>query len=419
MRKILLSCLLILLLTISPSAFLGDLARGGESGIKLALILSPGGRGDLGWNDLAWRGAEIAKEKGFVKDYSLLVSSSSEILSLLMNLAGSGAYDLILSNGWGYVESLGNVANQYPDQSFAQMDTRPKLGPGDPGNVAVLGLIFNQEQMSALAGALAAFVAIHHDAPHIGLVLGREGSILHDFEVGYKWGADWGLKWLEQNRPGLLTGKKFLKTPKTERVLWTYVGTFDDPAKGKAATTIQLDQGAGIVYQVAGGTGLGVLSAVADYHKERGIEFTDPPLAIGVDADQDWINPHIIASGMKRVDMAALEACRLVYAGTFREFVKNNQGTLMMNLNNNGVALSDEKILQEFLDFGLKTGGIDAKKVPQIVADYHKLRASHPDWFWKAIKELENLIKDSKVEIPKPSADPVKYDIRKLRNMYG
>jgi len=299
------------------------------------------------------------------------------------------------------------------------MDTRPGLKPGDPGNDAVLGLIFNQEEMSALAGALAAFIAIHHDTSHVGLVLGTEGSILHDFEVGYKWGVEWGLEWLEKNHPDVLTGKEFVKTPRTERVLWTYTGTFDDPAKGKAATTIQLDQGAGVVYQVAGGTGLGVLSAVADYHKERNIGFTEPPFGIGVDADQDWINPHIIASGMKRVDSATLGACRLVYEGKFREAVRNNQGTLIMNLNNNGVALSDEKILEEFLDFGLKTGGIEADKVPQIVADYKKLRASHPEWFWTGIKVLEGSIRDEKVQIPKPSADPVKYDIKKLREMYG
>jgi basic membrane protein A len=348
-----------------------------------------------------------------------LVSSDSEILSLLTSLASSGEYDLILSNSWSYVKAVGEVANQYPNQNFAQMDTRPDIKSGDPGDAAVLGLVFSQEKVSALAGALAAFVAAYHDFEHVGLVLGVEGSILHDFEIGYKWGVDWGLKWLQENKPELLRGKKIASVPRTERVLWTYTGTWGDPAKGKAATLIQIDQGAGIVYQVAGGTGLGVLSGVADYHKEKGITFTKPPFAIGVDADQDWINPYILASAMKRVDHAALEACRLVYTGEFRDTIKKNKGFLSMNLKNNGVGLSDEAILGDFLDFGREAGAIQQDKVPEIVSNYKKLREAHPDWIWETVKELEGLIKDGQVEVPSPFTDPQKYDIKALRKIYG
>jgi len=198
-----------------------------------------------------------------------------------------------VSNSWSYVKSMAEVANKHPKQNFAQMDPRPGLQPGDPGHGSVLGLVFNQEQMSALAGALAAFVAAQHDAPHVGVVLGRAGAILHDFEVGYKWGVDWGVKWMQAHHPEVLKGKKLAATPVPNRVLWTYVGTFGDPAKGKAAARVQLEQGAAVIYQVAGGTGLGVLGAVEEYHKERGGDATRPPYAIGVDADQDWINPGV------------------------------------------------------------------------------------------------------------------------------
>ena len=386
---------------------------------KMAVILSPEGRGDLGWNDLAWRGAEMAKEKGYVGDYTLLVSSPTEILSLLTSLTESGKYDLILANSWAYVKSITEVANKHPKQNFAQMDTRPALGPGDPGNGSVLGLIFNQEQMSAMAGALAAFVAAQYDAPHVGVVLGREGAILHDFEVGYKWGVDWGVKWMQTNRPEVLRGKKFAATPATKRVLWTYVGTFGDPAKGKAAARVQLEQGAAVIYQVAGGTGLGVLGAVEDYHKERGGDATRPPYAIGVDADQDWINPYVIASGMKRVDLAVLEAARLVHEGKFRDTAKSVNGALAHTLVNGGVALSDEKILGEFLQFAIASRSIEPAKANAIVSAYKTLRSAQPAWFWPAVKELETKIKSGELIVPKPTADPAKFDIKKLREIYG
>jgi basic membrane protein A and related proteins len=397
----------------------GDLTARAEGTGKIAVLLSPEGRGDLGWNDLAWRGAELAKQQGYIKDYSLLVSNSGEILSLLTSLAQSKQYDLIVSNSWSYVKALVEVANAYPNVNFVQIDTDPQIASGTPASEAVLGMIFNQEQMSALAGALAAFTAVEYDTPHVGIVLGREGSILHDFEIGYKWGVDWGMKWLEANDPAKLKGKAFAATDPTKRVLWTYTGTFADPAKGKAAAQVQLKQGAGVVYQVAAGTGLGVLGAVDEYHKEHPGNELKAPFAIGVDADQDWINPHIIASGMKRVDLAVLTGAKLVAEGKFRGSVAAAKGVMSQSLANDGVALSDEKILSEFIQFATAAGALDEAKAEGIQKNYKALRGSQPAWFWQAIGELESKIRSGQIVVPKPSADPAKFNIRKLREIYG
>jgi basic membrane protein A len=317
------------------------------------------------------------------------------------------------------VRALPAVANEFPDQNYAQIDSRPRLEPSDPGNAAVLGLVFNQEQISALAGVLSALVAAHHDFERVGIVLGREIAVLYDFEMGFKWGVDWGLAWLERNHPEALRGKKIAALKRQERVLWTYVGVWDDPAKGKTATQVQIRQGAGIVYQVAGGTGLGVLAAVDDAHKAGAIPIGKPPFAIGVDAVQDWINPHILASGIKRVDTAVFTAIKLAMDGTFRETIAKNNGRLALNLTNGGVALSNEEMLANTLDFAKSAARIREDQFPTILANYRKLRGEQPAHVWRALDQLADAIKAGSAEIPRPSADPQKYDIKQLREQYG
>ena len=68
--------------------------------------------------------------------------------------------------------------------------------------------------------------------------------------------------------------------------------------------------GAGVVFQVAGQCGLGVLSAA----KEKGV------FGIGVDADQGYLGAHVMTSATKKVDVAVyqtIDAARKTRA-TFR-----------------------------------------------------------------------------------------------------
>lgn len=406
------------LLAAGALAATGFAAQAQNTG-KIAVLLSPEGRGDMGWNDLAWRGAELAKQRGYIKDYALLVSSPQEILSLLTSLANSKQYDLIVSNSWGYTKAIVEVANANPAANFVQIDSKPQIAAGTPAAASVMAMVFNQEQMSALAGALAAFIAVEHDRPKVGIVLGREGAILHDFEVGYKWGIDWGLKWLAANDAAKLKGKSFASESPAARVLWTYTGTFADPAKGKAAAQVQLQQGAAVVYQVAASSGLGVLAAVDEFHKERPGNPTKPPFAIGVDANQDWMNAHIIASGMKRVDLAVMRAAQWVADGSFRRRVAEVNGVMSNNLVNEGVMLSSESNLSEFIDFAKAAGGLNEARASTITSGYKALRGAQPAWIWKAIGELEQQIKAGKVVVPKPSADPQKFNIKALRETLG
>jgi basic membrane protein A len=74
-----------------------------------------------------------------------------------------------------------------------------------------------------------------------------------------------------------------------------YSNNFGDPGVGLQMAKAMFDAGANVVYQVAGGTGLGVIKAA----KEAG------KFAIGVDTDQDGIAPgSVLTSMVKRTDVA-------------------------------------------------------------------------------------------------------------------
>ena len=110
------------------------------------------------------------------------------------------------------------------------------------------------------------------------------------------------------------------------KVLINYANdnTFSDQAKCKETALSQITQGTQVIFQVAGGCGLGALRA----GKEAGI------WGIGVDADQLYLGSYMMTSALKRVDTAVTDLTKLAYAGNLATGRDYNY-----NLRNNGVGL--------------------------------------------------------------------------------
>ncbi len=87
-----------------------------------------------------------------------------------------------------------------------------------------------------------------------------------------------------------------------------YSQDFVDPAKCKELALNQIQQGAKVVFQVAGGCGLGALDAA----KEKGIQ------GIGVDADQGYLGDQVMTSALKKVDVAVFDEIKAVQDDTFK-----------------------------------------------------------------------------------------------------
>ena len=86
------------------------------------------------------------------------------------------------------------------------------------------------------------------------------------------------------------------------KVLNAYSQSFTDQDKCKSIAQNQISQGAQVLFQVAGGCGLGALDA-AD---AAGI------WGIGVDADQSYDAKRILTSGVKQVDDGVFETIKQV-----------------------------------------------------------------------------------------------------------
>src|SRR5205807_7201585 len=100
--------------------------------------------------------------------------------------------------------------------------------------------------------------------------------------------------------------------------------TFADQAKCKEVALNQIGRGATVVFQVAGACGLGVIDAA----REKNV------WAIGVDADQSYIDPkHVLTSATKHVDVAVFRAIQSVVNGSF------HGGNAVYGLKDTGVGL--------------------------------------------------------------------------------
>jgi len=159
----------------------------------------------------------------------------------------------------------------------------------------------------------------------IGSVGGQKQPPVDRFIAGYQAGA-------KAADPGI-------------KVLNNYSEDFSDQAKCKQIALNQIEQGAGVIFQVAGGCGLGALDAA----KEKDV------WGIGVDADQSFLGPHILTSAVKRVDTAVFLAIKSVVDGKFKG------GTNMtFGLKENGVGVGK---------ISPKVPKADVAKVNQIRAD--------------------------------------------------
>ncbi len=350
----------------------------------VCVVYDIGGRGDLGFNDMAYMGASKAAKDFGLKLIQVQSTSENDYLPNLRTLARSKKCVLIVAVGFLMTDAVKTVSKEFPDQMFAIVDGYV------PNRPNVLSILFKEQEGSALAGALAAMVAHYFGYKAVGVVLGMEIPPLYKFEAGYYWGIRYGEKMYEEH-----TGKKIQPL----RILYTYTGSFNDPAKGKQAAEAQLAEGAGVIYNVAGATGLGIFDAVYEYATKQG-KTMGPPFAIGVDSDQDWIKPgFIIASMMKRVDVGvykATEKALKYYKGEIKSF----GGVMLLGLKEHGVGLSRLEDLKTFLKLAVEEKKIKPSEEKEIYQKVKEMREKIPKWIWDSVYGLaDKLINNPDISV--------------------
>src|SRR4051812_37204385 len=274
---------------------------GSGSGKKIGLVTDVGGLNDRGFNHLSYVGLQHAQSELGVEQKVFQAKSTQDYVPNLSTFARQG-YDLTIGVGFTEATAIDTAATNFPNSKFAIVDVDQSTEPHKPKNL--LGLLFKEQEAGYLVGYLAGLEQKRRPDPDVlGSVGGQKQPPVDRFIAGYQAGA-------KAADPGIKT-------------LNGYSQDFADQAKCKQVALNQIEQGAGVVFQVAGGCGLGALDAA----KEKGV------WGIGVDADQSFLGPHILTSAVKRVDTAVFDAIKTVVDGKYKG------GNLVFGLKDNGVAI--------------------------------------------------------------------------------
>ena len=264
--------------------------------MKVAIVTDTGGLNDQGFNQLAYTGYKKAMQQYSFTEKVIQTQSQNDYVQNLTSAAQ--AADLVIAVGFLMDTPLDQVAKQFPSKKFGIVDgCAIPAGKSDCETLPnVASLSFKEQEAGCLVGAIAGQMEVDGKAK-IAKLLGKNtisavGGLsippVNHYIAGYKYCAQ--------------------KVDPSVNVIINYSQDFNATAKCKDIALSQINQHqADIVFQVAGGCGIGALDA-AD---QKGV------FGIGVDNDQGYIHPSVITSALKRVDSAVYDTIKNFQDGQY------------------------------------------------------------------------------------------------------
>ena len=279
-------------------------ARSTQTDFKMAIVTDIGKLNDRSFNQLANEGRKAAgKQLGIETRVYQTTSEAQRVPNMVA--ASRAGYNLIFGVGFLNYSAVNAVAPRFSDLQYAGIDEPYVLFDKKPKNAA--GVVFAEQEGGYLVGYLAGLQIKKQGGKQIISAVGANNvpAIVH-YISGYIQGA-------KKANPKIKVLANYANDP-----------TFADRAKCKETALGQIQKGTQAIFQVAGGCGLGALSAA----KDAGI------WGIGVDADQLYLGKHMLTSALKRVDTAVVDLTKLANDGklkTGKDYV--------YSLKNNGMGL--------------------------------------------------------------------------------
>ncbi len=268
-----------------------ETAPAGAKKLRVGLVTDVGKIDDKSFNQSAWEGVQCA-QKNLGADVKFIETTDPKDYAKNIDTFAQDKYDVIVTVGFALGDATSEAAKKYPNIKFIGID---QAQSATVANLA--GLIFNEDRAGYLAGYLAGLMT---KSGTVGQVLGTPVvPPVEAFGVGFITGAKAaksGVKILSACHPGGLAKG------------------FSDPEWGKDTATLQMNQGADIVFTAGGQTGNGGLLAVAE---KKGTV-----LGIGVDTDQyntlAEARPILLSSAMKLITPGAYKLIKGEATGTFK-----------------------------------------------------------------------------------------------------
>ncbi len=268
--------------------------------------------------------------------------------------ACEGGYDLIIGGNNDAEEYFYAAAKQYPDQKFFNFDY---VNHVDLPNV--FAVTYNTPELGYVAGTAASLIT-QSSMPKanaekiVGIVVGMDFPAMNDFVSGF-------CQSCFENGVQVLIG---------------YPESFTDSAKAKEIALNMYAQGADVVWQVAGGAGLGVFEAAAESDK----------YAFGVDSDQTIalsgqpnLAATIVTSFYKDCGASVKYAVDMLIAGTYPTGAKTlgiKEGAVGLVKNQQYIDMVPQEIRDQ----------IDAQVAKVAAGEVKVISAVADDAAWQDIK---------------------------------
>ncbi len=277
------------------------------------IVFSTGGLGDKSFNDAGFAGAQMANDTSKVKiDYvePTTVSDINNYLSTFGAQTSPYKYDLVIAIGFSSADGVNSSSIANPTTKFAIIDDN------SINRTNVADITFKEQEGSFLVGAMAAMTT---KTNKLGFLGGLDIPLINKFRSGYEQGARYV-------NPNITIISQYSPDPNNP---------WGDQAGGKQVANTEISQGVDIIYAAAGGTGLGVFDAANESRATGKLVY-----AIGVDSDQDYIQPGIVLTSMvKRVDTAVYNLIETTINGTIGTTYMGK--AVELGLKENGVAISN------------------------------------------------------------------------------
>jgi basic membrane lipoprotein Med (substrate-binding protein (PBP1-ABC) superfamily) len=245
---------------------------------KVAL-LTPGPVSDQSWNGGAYQGLLQIRDSLGAQISNIQTKTPAEFDENFRQYGAQG-YALVIGHGFEYQDAARRVAPEFPKTIYI---TTSGSTSGD--NLA--GITFGFADASYLAGLLAASMT---KTNKLGVIGGQELPPVVESFKAFERGAH------DANA--------------AIKVVYSYIGNWDDVNAGKEQALAQLAQGVDVIFQNADAAGIGVFQAV----RERKNAYV-----IGSNSNQNSVAPDVtLGSVVIDLPLAFLKIAKEIKAGTFK-----------------------------------------------------------------------------------------------------
>jgi basic membrane protein A len=323
-------------------------AATGNSDFLACMVSDAGGIDDRSFNASAYRGIQEAVAEFGIQEKFLESKSQTDYAPNINSLVNDDC-GIIVTVGFLMEDATKEGAQDNPDEKFAIVDAA-----SDPEIDNMKGLLFNTAQSSFMAGYLAAGMS---ETGKVATFGGLAIPSVTSFMDGYWEGVQY---YNEQNG----TNVEVLGWDQNKPDGGSMAGGFEDQAKGQQLAKNFIQQGADIIFPVAGPVGLGAAKEAQSTGKAD---------IIWVDSDGYESAPQykdvFLTSVLKKIDVA----------------VKDTVGS----------AVNDEFTSEEYVGT-LANDGTG-------LAPFHDFEDQVPDELKTQLEEIRQGIIDGSIEVTSPN----------------